>query len=368
MKEIRLHQLDGLRGIFAIMIVLHHFDVPPLFTTNAIIRQSAIFTDFFFVLSGFVISYTYFDRIQDSESFIDYIKKRFARLFPLLVYTVCVFLFFKIGFSYFYPAILEHPQAGKELGLLTIDSLTFMNSTPIFGSEMGMNFPSWSISAEMICYICFGLIIVFVRSARGFLFLMVMLLAAAFLYSQRYYMMEGSFGFVRALLCFNMGVFVYLLFKKFHSIRIWKIWEYILPLVLVALFYIKWELPKDKKEMFTLAVVPLFFGAFVFVYAMSKGLIVRLLTATPFQFIGKISYSIYLNHAIIIILVTKLIFDIFKVPRTEVAMTMTLLLTLSVVIIYSYFTYGYVEQYRHKFYKKTKQKEELQQAINRPIG
>ncbi len=362
MKEIRLHQLDGLRGIFAMMIVLHHFEVAPFYQSNFIVPQSAIFTDFFFVLSGFVISYSYFNRLQNVRSFGEFVRNRFARLYPLLLYTVCIFLFFKMGFTYYNPGILEHPQSPKQLGTLTIESLTFMNSTPVFGTEMGMNFPSWSISAEMICYVIFGFIVLFARSARNLMFLMTMLLAAAFLYSQKFYMMEGSFGFVRALLCFNMGVFVYLLFKKYHALKIWKGLEYILPVLLVAIFYIKWQLPKGQKEMFTLAVIPLFFGLFVFVYALSKGLFVRILNSSPFQFIGKISYSIYLNHAIVIILITKLVFDVFKVPKTSASVMMTLFITLSAVIGYSFLTYRYIERPGQAALKGTKQKK-FRQAI-----
>ena len=79
----RLHQLDGLRGIFAMMIVLHHFEVPPYYSSEYfLIKQSAIFTDFFFVLSGFVISYTYFDRIERRTFISRFCEKALRETLP----------------------------------------------------------------------------------------------------------------------------------------------------------------------------------------------------------------------------------------------------------------------------------------------
>ena len=58
----RINKLDGLRGIFSIMIVLLNYPqefIPDWFTYNFFIFESYVFVDFFFVLSGFVISYNY---------------------------------------------------------------------------------------------------------------------------------------------------------------------------------------------------------------------------------------------------------------------------------------------------------------------
>ncbi|WP_366788678.1 acyltransferase family protein [uncultured Flavobacterium sp.] len=69
MQNIRLLQLDGLRGLFSLIVVIYHFPYENEFseisiTSNFLVRQGDLFVDFFFVLSGFVISLKYIDRLQ----------------------------------------------------------------------------------------------------------------------------------------------------------------------------------------------------------------------------------------------------------------------------------------------------------------
>ncbi|MBS1732124.1 MAG: acyltransferase, partial [Bacteroidetes bacterium] len=64
MKTNRLDQLDGLRGLFCLMVILTHFPFKDsLPVSNFIVRQGYLFVDFFFVLSGFVIAFNYYDNI-----------------------------------------------------------------------------------------------------------------------------------------------------------------------------------------------------------------------------------------------------------------------------------------------------------------
>jgi peptidoglycan/LPS O-acetylase OafA/YrhL len=62
-----------------------------------------------------------------------------------------------------------------------------------------------------------------------------------------------------------------------------------------------------------------------------------------FQFLGKISYSVYLNHAILIFLFPKVTFSVFHLPQTlglEIAVMISAVLF---VIVYSHFTYNLIE-------------------------
>ena len=89
----RIEKLDGLRGIFSMMLVFYHYPqeyLPAFIFNNFLLRESYTFVDFFFVLSGFVISYNY-STISNSADFFIYLKKRFIRLFPLLIYTSLVY-------------------------------------------------------------------------------------------------------------------------------------------------------------------------------------------------------------------------------------------------------------------------------------
>ena len=90
----RIRTLDGFRGIFALMIILLHANNNTILTKNFLVRNSDYFVDYFFVLSGFVISYNYTKKIKDFNSFKDFIIKRFIRLYPLLLYSTLLFFSF----------------------------------------------------------------------------------------------------------------------------------------------------------------------------------------------------------------------------------------------------------------------------------
>ena len=353
MKNIRFRQLDALRGVFALMVILIHFPLKnSVWTDNFLVRQSDMFVDFFFVLSGFVISYNYFNKITGFKSYYHYLKKRFLRLYPLLFYSVLLYLIFLLIFNEYFPQYINRPESPKMLLFLTLDSLTFMNSTIVFSPNLGMNYPSWSISAEMISYVIFGLTALFFGLNKKYIFLISLLFSASFLFLKRNYMMEGDWGFVRGIVCFNTGIFTFLAYNRYNSIVLNKYLEYLIPFILLLLFYCKWQLIGFQREVFTLLTIPIFFGSSIFIYALSKGFFVRVLLNNYFQFIGRISYSIYLNHGLVLILVTKIYFNVFKIPHTEFNILVSIILSFIATIFYSHFTYKYIELKGMNLYTK----------------
>ncbi|MFN8248211.1 MAG: acyltransferase [Ferruginibacter sp.] len=350
MKTNRLDQLDGLRGLFCLMVILTHFPFKDsLPVSNFIVRQGYLFVDFFFVLSGFVIAFNYYDNINNTAAFKDYIQKRFLRLYPLLLYTVLVYLAFEIFFVLFFPQLLTHKETLGHLLYLTLDSLTFMNSTPVLGDNLGMNYPTWSISAEMISYMIFGLIVLLFRRSRLLSIVIILVLLMIFLGTKKMYLLEGDWGFARGLVCFFMGVIAFAFSRRYTAESIGNRLEYILPVLLVGLFYFRQQYFEKKglfieREIFTLLVVPLFFGSFVFVYAGSKGALVKILCSRFFQYVGKLSYSIYLNHAIVLILVVRGMFSVLKLQENEFNISLSLIVSIIATILYSDITYRLVEK------------------------
>ena len=99
----------------------------------------------FFVLSGFVISYSYFDRLcaGDNRTIGKYIGLRYARLWPLHVTTlVCMFLF-------------SIPHLSGDLWSLAANALLLHAVFPHYGVLFNYNGPSWAIGVEMVCYLLF---------------------------------------------------------------------------------------------------------------------------------------------------------------------------------------------------------------------
>ncbi len=80
--------LDGLRGVAAIMVLWYHIFEGYAFAGGGSIdtfNHGYLAVDFFFILSGFVISYAYDDRWQSSMTPGSFFKRRLIRLHPMLV-------------------------------------------------------------------------------------------------------------------------------------------------------------------------------------------------------------------------------------------------------------------------------------------
>ena len=65
--EARFAALDSWRGIAALLVALLHFRFLGHFYSLDFVRNSWLFVDFFFVLSGFVITHAYADYMPDHE-------------------------------------------------------------------------------------------------------------------------------------------------------------------------------------------------------------------------------------------------------------------------------------------------------------
>ena len=208
----RLTELDGLRGIASLMVVLYHYPgsfMPQEVHSFFFIRKAYTFVDFFFVLSGFVIAYNY-HTIVSLRAFTVFFKKRFIRLYPMLLFSVLVYFLFRLSAIYFFPMVVDSDTTIDVLVLKALDSLLFTNSTPLLGSSTGLNLPSWSISSEMISYLIFGgiALITSTRLKTGIYF--VLLLASLIaLFNLGTLFKLGDYGFIRGLFSFLLGYLVW---------------------------------------------------------------------------------------------------------------------------------------------------------------
>ncbi|GGN00715.1 acyltransferase [Dyadobacter beijingensis] len=340
----RVEQLDGLRGIFAVLVIAHHHNAfkESILYNNFFVINASLFVDFFFVLSGFVIAFNYVDRIHSAGDFFTFLKKRFIRLFPLLFYTEVVFVIANL--------LGEHSPMKNVGGLgltyylyTSFDTLTFMGSSTVFGAWISNNYPSWSISAEMISYIVFGLVVLLLAKFKYGAFAVIGLASALFICSRGEYLLAYDYGYVRGLLCFALGIFTERILRK----RNFQLSAFEIPflLLMVAAMYIvhHWELNLWK------LMFPFIFSVGIIIFASSTGIVTQILNSGPFQYLGKISYSIYLNHAIVLIFVNIILFRLLKLPETEMMFAISLTSSIGLTIFYSHFTYEFIEMRVGKF-------------------
>jgi peptidoglycan/LPS O-acetylase OafA/YrhL len=335
----RVEQLDGLRGIFSIMVIAHHHSAfkESVFYDNFFVINSSLFVDFFFVLSGFVIAVNYLDNLNDGYSFFHFVKKRFIRLYPLLFYTEIVMIVASVAGD---NSPLKNSQnlPFEYYRATLIKTLTFLGSTPLFGNLMGNNYPAWSISAEMISYLVFGLVVLFFGRFRFYVLGLIMILCTAFIISNGEYLLAYDYGFVRGLLCFCTGVFTCVVYRKF-PLSLSALEFPFLAVLLVAMNVVHQAQMNLEKLAF-----PFLFAVGIIIFANSTGIVSRLLASRPFQYLGRISYSIYLNHALVLICVNIILFRLLRIEASELMIGISLLSSILITIGYSHFTYEFVEK------------------------
>ena len=330
----RIHKLDGLRGLFALFVVLFHFNInnaPGALVNNFFVRESYIFVDFFFILSGYVISLSYNETIYSRATLKQFLLKRLLRIYPLLVFSTCMYWYF------------VHPFFDKHNIALALDTLLLTNSTPILGSEIGMNYPSWSISSEMISYIVFGICsLLAIRKNKTLLISCITIACFGFLAYQQNYFVTGSFGYVRGLACFNLGYLIFILAKK--NIKFADFMEWVMAMLVLVIMYLLYNITsKNGFAIIVQLLVPILFAITIFVLVNTDGIVSNALVKSPLQFLGKISYSVYLNQAFIIGYGVPKIYKWIHLGNGILQKTTCVFVLLIILIIYSWCTQYLIE-------------------------
>ena len=86
--------LETFRGVFALVIVLHHLKINTPIHTSNFIQNGGLVVDFFFVLSGFIIAYNYLGKINSTEELILFQKKTILSTVSITLINLNIFYFY----------------------------------------------------------------------------------------------------------------------------------------------------------------------------------------------------------------------------------------------------------------------------------
>lgn len=304
--------LDGLRGVAALLVVWYHIFEGYAFAGGTMIttvNHGYLAVDFFFMLSGFVVSYAYDDRLGKSLTLKNFFKRRLIRLHPMVVMGAIVGLI-----AYCIQGCVQWDGTQVSVTNILISLLLGMLLIPVFpgaahdvrgnGEMFPLNGPGWSLFFEYIGNILYAL---FIRrfSNKVLIFWTIFTGVGLGMFSIFDVAGYGSIGIgwtmdavnffgglFRMIFPFSMGM---LLARNFRPLKI-KGAFWICSLILAVLFHVPYIEGTSFHfnglfEFITIA------GIFPVVLLLgASGTTTDKITAKISKFLGVISFPLYMVH------------------------------------------------------------------------
>lgn len=281
----RFDVLDGFRGIAALMVAVYHLHVSGFITELNFVMNSYLFVEFFFVLSGFVIAYSYTGKLNNITDLKLFMKKRFARLWPLHMFVTILFIPFALA------NILLNIDLGDRFSAFSFVTNIFLIQALNINDGTTWNIPSWSISVEFYTYFVFGVFYIFPFVKKVFLIpIAISLISLIVLYFNSSMGDTSGYAIFRCTYSFFLGVVA---FKLHNSVKV-KPWMEVVIIGIVALLL---SVSKIASDSFLAFLMPLFFFLIIIVFSHQCGRVSKLLLNKYLKRLGMLSFSIYLTHA-----------------------------------------------------------------------
>ena len=316
----RYEILDGLRGVAALMVVAFHIcEAHAASPVSQVINHGYLAVDFFFVLSGFVVGYAYDDR-WGRMGLRGFFARRLIRLHPMVIMgSIIGAMAFYFGQSRMFPLIASTPVWKMLLVMLVgCTMVPLLPSMDIRGwQEMyPLNGPAWSLFFEYIANLLYALV---VRHFSKKLLGVLVLLAAAAVIHLGLTSHDGDFaggwsvdgqnlhiGFTRLMFPFFGGLLVFRLGKILHVPHAFWVCSGLIVVVLT--------LPRFGGKahywmngLYESLCIILIFPLIVALGA--GGTLGGKYSAGICDFLGRISYPIYITHYSLIYIYTAYVKD-----------------------------------------------------------
>jgi peptidoglycan/LPS O-acetylase OafA/YrhL len=303
----RFEALDGLRGVLALLIALTHLDMAGHFFDIPWVRTAYLSVDFFFVLSGFVITHASYEQLRTKENLLVFIIRRFGRLWPMHI-AVLLLLMANESLKLLVTSNADVGAdagafaAGTQYGWDSIASHVLFLQGWNVNDLSTWNGPSWSISNEFYVYIIFALLVLTARKAVIPASLAIIGVSLWALFQlQPDINTTYDFGALRCLAGFFMGHLVY-------KVREWRTELLTYPVATELMAFVLMFGFMYVAGFNALAITaPICFSIIVWIFAYQQGPISKMLCTRPLQFLGMLSYSIYITHWFVLLCIKRLV-------------------------------------------------------------
>ncbi len=309
--------LAGARAFPPLMVILYHFSEGHHYSGISWFDLAAargyLWVEFFFVLSGFILTYAYGQRLRELWTLNGYgafLRARLIRLYPLHLFMLGVIGALIVGLHLIaaangYHSIFEvkyHQDIstkGLTLSLLLIQAWNTMD-------RLTWNGLSWFVSVEFALCLLFPLVLWLAHGKvwRGFALLAAGIagMLALLLTSQHGLDLTYHNGVLRGLADFCIGAGMAVLFARARQAAIPAWVHSVLQLLLLALLAYAVEKTgwsHTRNDIFTVAPIMLM----VFALAFDTGVVANLLKTRLPQVMGEWSYAIYLGQTTWLLLI-----------------------------------------------------------------
>ena len=289
--------LDVLRFLGAFFIMLFHCFDDISSKTNIfepLLKQGWLGTDLFLILSGVVMSRAYSNTISNGNiTFHNFIIKRYFRLFPSHAVVLIVFGIIIIAVS------LSGYKMHDGWDYNFTDWIKQFTLSHAWGLKIHVwNFPTWTISTLIICYVLFYLTIKYIyklpKIIVSLLAVMVIVagnLVAQFVFNDRLVEIQ-TYTLLRSVTFFMLGVFADIITRNLKINKSqYVFFAGIISAAIILLVYIN----DDYLTILSVAKDNIIISLICILTVISSR--VNFKETKETQELGKASYSLYLVHA-----------------------------------------------------------------------
>jgi peptidoglycan/LPS O-acetylase OafA/YrhL len=297
----RFVTLDAMRGIAAISVMFFHYLAS---TSYHVFGHGTYAVDFFFVLSGIVLTHSYGSKISNNMTFIQFMKVRMIRLYPFImlgsILGAIAFIFYAI-----WSVIKKFRPTDYALSVLSgITIIPYPNhrAVPFVGDGtigaplFPINIPEWSLFFEILSSIMLFLVIRKRIKSQYLVGSAFILLACAYLHYRTLNLGWGMStmlgGFPRTAFAFFSGVMMYQLFVGLKELRV-----VVNPWMILVVTMMLFALPSTTNIYTRFVFGPiLYFVVMPCLVFMALSNNDDLKTRRLFVWLGRISYGVYAIH------------------------------------------------------------------------
>ena len=330
-----LYNIQVLRAIASLLVVFHHFrphyeslggNCDLLITLK---EFGFIGVDLFFAISGFIMVYTTTSRKSSFKSSINFVLKRFIRVYSTYWFFCIIAITMNI---YFQIPRFTDIDISTSLLLLSTDMKILL--LPV----------SWSLSYELYFYLIFGFLILFRTKSRNSILTIILILLVISEFLKYFDVYENNFLYSHFLIEFFLGSCTAIFLKNSRSLLVIILSGFLA--ILLLYFGICISAYNGIFRILTFGLGCNFILIF-FILLENRG---HIIYSSFLKVIGDASYSIYLIHTMVIAFFyysgTR---DLIK-QIGYLAPILSLLLIVSVSISLSILIFKYIE---NPLYKKS---------------